>query len=265
MFGSSTFYNLFEIDASDIWSYERARFYDGDQNDNSKQFIESIYSSIQVFFIKAKCEPAIKYSDLKSGETDDEYYKNNFNRVSNIKEGIAGDMFIARNNIYSLLTACIVRKNEFNSHDFEKLFALKLRQYHDGLSFLDDFLNFQLGRNFEGNVSDFKRFLNNVLEQYDNLIDKKINAKVITWTEEATKIEFNSQIKDTPDSNQINDLSSPSEQAESGSAISDKIPSNLEKNSIQTETLIPIPSDYKIVKGKFSLEDFVSVILFSIF
>ncbi len=33
MFGSDTFYDLFEIDASDIWSYERNRFYNSDQSD----------------------------------------------------------------------------------------------------------------------------------------------------------------------------------------------------------------------------------------
>jgi len=45
MFGSYTLYDLFEIDASDIWSYERNRFYNSDQSDNNKQFIERIYSS----------------------------------------------------------------------------------------------------------------------------------------------------------------------------------------------------------------------------
>lgn len=214
IFASSTVYNSFEIDASDVWFYERNRFHDGDQNDNNKQFIEGIYSSIQFFFIRAKCEPAIKYSDVNSGEIEYEYYINNFNRVSNIKEGIAGDAFIAHSNIYSLLTECIAKKNEFHYHDFEKLFALKLRQYHDGLSFLDDFLNFQLGRNFEGNISDFTRFLNNVLEQYDNLIDIKINAKVIKWTEEARRIEF-SNLTEAVSGSQIIDLPSQAEQSES--------------------------------------------------
>ena len=252
MFESNTLYNLVEIDASDIWFYERQRFYNSDQNDNDNQFIETLYSYIQIFFNHAKCEPVIKFGDIDSGKISYDYYKNNLDRASSLKDAIANEMYIVRSDIYSLTTECIVRKNEFNTHGFEKLFALKLSQYHDGLSFLDEFLNFQLDRNFERNISDFKRFLNNILVQYDDLIDKKINAKVIKWTEEAANIEFSDLDKGAPDSTQQDDLSSPAEQPESGS---ENTSLNTNEENTQTEKSIKIPEDYIKINGKFSLEE----------
>ena len=181
-----TFYEIFDIDASDIWQYERNYYFDNEQRD--RKSIDWLYNFIQDFFLRAKHEPFLKIEDVDKGTVSSGYYERYVRELDSVKQGHVLTVFACRGNFYDMGRPCVVKRKELHSLDFEQLFALKLRQYFDGLSFLEEFLNHQTKTNFQEDIPVFARFLNMNLFQYDKLIDPKINKVVTSWIEEKKTI-----------------------------------------------------------------------------
>lgn len=97
--------------------------------------------------------------------------------------------------------SCIIKNGQafLSPLDFQKLSALKLRQYCEGLMYIPGFLEFRLHNSFFDDMQEFKVFLSYLLLQFDKIIDNKIALVAtdctflklkILWRYESISISF---------------------------------------------------------------------------
>jgi hypothetical protein len=65
---------------------------------------------------------------------------------------------VKKGDFYDMNTEFIFNLNNNNKSEFAKLFVLKLNQYKDSIFYLNDFLEFQVNKNFNGSILEFQKF-----------------------------------------------------------------------------------------------------------
>ncbi|MBL4653294.1 MAG: hypothetical protein JKY53_10590, partial [Flavobacteriales bacterium] len=178
-----TNYNYFKIDTADIWEYERALFLNGK---SSKEHAGSILSDIQLI-ITNNASPVFGLDNYDRG--DQQYKKYYESRVTQFTESLNNteelyriEFFFMRDGCYQYDYSIILTPSQ---KDFEFWFALKLRQYENKISTIDDFLTYQLQQSFNDDVKTFSRFLNLNIRQYrDSFFNEKITDTVSEWMDD---------------------------------------------------------------------------------
>ena len=180
----SMFCDYLEIDAADIWRYESNLFLER-KGGLSLENLSELYDELQGVFLASKIKPFVTLHQYLKKEIDGHYYERHIQEQINWKKkGIPLEFFVAKENLYSMNEPCIVDLNNHNREVFEKLFALKLRQYGTKLSQIPGFLTFQLSGNFQDNVAKYKEFIKFLLLQHEELIEKKVSSVVKAAIEE---------------------------------------------------------------------------------
>jgi hypothetical protein len=256
----------FDIDVSYIWRYECIRFNHYECNDKNYKALKNLFFYLQNFYDIASHGPFLKFSDIESGkcaiddyEITNKNYLDFINDVMPINSGIFFTYFKVENDFYYMNQPCIVKRKDLNKLDFEELFALKLRQYHDGLSWIGGFLNYQLKNNFSSNIKSFKTFLKYLLQQHEELIDKKIIKLTNDWVAE-TKLIFAEKssrrnandIKKEKSKNGTDHLNKPNESLQDIDGSENSSKANGDNINVNENN---IPNGYKEIKGNLSLEE----------
>lgn len=177
-----TNYNLYGIDAADIWQYECDSYMLGKQESTDKDSINELYEFLQQFYLAAKIEPFIQSSD--ESPYADGYRKKYKERESG---AVCLNFFFCAGRGYAMAHPCEVFKKDYNGLEFQRLFILKLRQYHDGLLHVDNFLRYQLKVNFKNKPADLQKFIKLSLLQYPSVIDSRITNIIDDWFLEIEK------------------------------------------------------------------------------
>src|SRR5579863_8395442 len=139
----NTNYTIYEIDAADIWRYECDCYWQREQQGTDKDSINELYDFLQQFYLQAKHEPFIKsLDDSLWAERYREKYRETLNGAVCLNFFMCGDQG------YSMQYPCEVFLKKHNHLEFQRLFILKLRQYHGGLLYVVNFLKYQLETNF---------------------------------------------------------------------------------------------------------------------
>ncbi len=167
---------FYEINTLDIWDFERA-FYFSDRSSGKR--VETVVEKLENLIIKcynnkvldANGRPIDSITDLKkidSGEHGTEYYSryaSNWNSaIKDRNERIAISIFPLKDGFYSLHQNINISLTE---EKFDFWFMLKLSQYDFDLKYLENFLNYQLTHNFQGDTIRFIKFLKMIVLQFE--------------------------------------------------------------------------------------------------
>jgi hypothetical protein len=156
-FNSEPEYRYFEINVSEIWENEIKNYA---KQKNSFEYYRSIYFFCrELFLANNSIKPFITLKEIDTGETDLKYlniYRDKLSKWENEKELI--DFYVKKGDFYDMNTEFIFNLNNNNKSEFAKLFVLKLNQYKDSIFYLNDFLEFQVNKNFNGSILEFQKF-----------------------------------------------------------------------------------------------------------
>jgi len=172
----------YDIDAADIWRYEQNCYSTAIAENRNRHLINKLYEDLQDFFILAEHEPLVHVSE--KNDNANKYRKMYHNRDDNC---LPIDVFMSKGHIYDMAESCKIQLTEHNAIAFQRLFILKLRQYFDGLIYLENFLIYQLKANFKNNLANFQKFIKISLRQYPDKKDNEIISVVNEWFSEMEK------------------------------------------------------------------------------
>lgn len=248
---AETLYDYFEIDAADIWQAECTRF--RESGGNNPDDMEDTYVFIQELYINNKIKPFLTLADKNTPYYNGYYQKFNDRK----KEGLLLSFFYYYGELYDLNEPCVIKRANSNKKDFERIFALKLKQYFDHISFIEDFLQFQLADNFQEDVPAFKKFIKYLLIQYAELLDHKV-VGVVKEVMEGIKIEPEPEPDHQSEIAQegvvLEKTNETSEKDLPDLGVAEENPvSPKDKNTVVEET--PIPIGYKVVEGDFNQKE----------
>lgn len=165
----------YDIDIADIWYCERIYFFD---KKPPNYFSEKLLDAIQTTIVKST-KPIF---GKKTNSNDDLYYTHQFDKftksLDSLQEQFALDYFFSGDN-------CFVYNNSISINTTNDYFAywfiFKLRQYDGKIAEIDNFLEYQLIKNFKMKVPDFLKHLNLSLRQYPELITTRVKETIQEW------------------------------------------------------------------------------------
>ncbi len=237
-------YNYFEIDAADIWQFERNCFLEKRRAVNIET-ISDLYFSLQDYFLSANHTPTYIYNHNDKDQRVSNYFHRHIEQLKQWKaQRTPLDYFINKAAIYAMTEPCVIFFQGSDSRDFERLFAFKLRQYFDNLPLIKSFLRYQLFQNFNDNISRYEEFIKYLIIQQYELIDVRVSSFVkIFFGEIKSEIECEYTEQKSPVLYKLN-----ASAGEAGATTGDV--SSKETDTKEDDT--KVPKGYKVVEGKFN-------------
>lgn len=197
-------YTNYEIESLDIWSYEVDLF---NHNRTATERIEKVECNLISFLRQARRENIrnvngglirpIADSSLDKHEMHNDYYRKYLNLWENKKgillERIMEGIYMELDEFYNLQENIKISPS---TEGFHYWFALKLSQYQDDITYVGDFLDYQLKSNFDSKVDQFNEFLSDVILQYDNeTLPERVVFKLKTWISSRTNVPISKKKK----------------------------------------------------------------------
>ena len=168
----TTNFQYFDINTSDIWKYEW-NCYNGEKENHILYYHN--YDDLKQFLLKNDIQPFLSPETVKSGKNGQHYYDNyKFERLPKRDYGYALDFFEHNGCFYSFLSPFIINRENCSDLEFQKYFSMKLKQYKDGLTYIHQFLYYQLNKSFKTDQSNFFQFLKLLLLQYEDSLTPQV-------------------------------------------------------------------------------------------
>lgn len=173
-------YKYYEIDISDIWSYERSLFL----NDKTSEGLAIKIKRKAEEIIVERGEASFSSLDYDEGnESFRKYYSKQIQTfmgaLNNLSDSYSLDYFFTNNSCYEYSESIVIDQHNEN---FDFWFALKLRQYDNKIHLIDSFLDFQLVKTFANDIKKYSNYLELIVRQYqDGLLKSRITNTVDDW------------------------------------------------------------------------------------
>lgn len=193
----------FDLDLADIWEYELDCYNAGSAKPFS--FYYNLYLELQTLFLKHGHKPFLSPDSIKAGTHKYDYYLRELNRLEQREENHLFKIFERSESLYDMTIPCVVKKRKINKLTYQKLFALKLSQYNEGLIHLKDFLLYHFKKTFKNDFEVYSEFIRLTLDQWSSIIHQKVvqeAREIIPPLRDlpAKKIRTNSSKKQNPNS-----------------------------------------------------------------
>ena len=166
-----TDYSKLDIDTSDIWKYE----FDDLQVTHNFALYDKLLTVIEPIM-------SLRTKPFLEGKTrTDNWAKKYYSNYPEKYKSRSIDYFEFDGDYYEYNRECLVNLELNELKDFSFLFALKLRQYKDNLSAVDNFLYYQVKVNFGGSLSKFLAFIKSMLIQFPDALGELFEKKINLW------------------------------------------------------------------------------------
>lgn len=165
-------YEHFDIDLADIWVYEFNRSKVGSETPFS-YFYEN-YLLLQSLFVKLGLKPYLSPESIKTGKHKQDYYEREHIRLVEGRGTHVFRIFERCESLYDMTTPCPVKWNKISKLNYQKLFALKLSQYKEGLLELSGFLEYHFRKTFGKDIATYSEFITLTLDKWSFVIGHKV-------------------------------------------------------------------------------------------
>jgi hypothetical protein len=128
--------------------------------------------------LKQGIVPFLTKETVASGKHGEFYYDNKQAQLLNKDRGWLLNFFERNGCFYEFNIPITIKKSNTAEMEFQTFFYLKLRQYHSGVLYINEFLYYQFKENFGSDEILFNQFLKDLLLQFEGHLSASIRRKI---------------------------------------------------------------------------------------
>jgi len=249
-------FTYFDIDLADIWEYECNCY---EHKEKSFEYYQELYIDLQPLYINAGHQPYLSAETIEKGKNKQDYYDRTNEMLQRSRSLFK--IFYCQESFFDMKQPCIISIGDVNKSVFQKLFSLKLAQYKHGIINIKDFLIYHLSKSFNNDQKEFYDFLHVTLIEGSELLGKTVIDQVNRIISSSDPLPKLTKPENLPYYRKsMKEMKAWLEKPDDIQEGTDESPEEVNESPKNEMPLIPhfeqeTPSDYQIIKGKFTKEE----------